>query len=444
MIHRAFVVCSLLSLSLTAALGTRPASADWPQWRGPGGQGHAAARDLPETWSESENVRWRTEIHGRGWSSPVIEGNMIWVTTAIAAEAPESERERRLTGNTNPQPLHVADRVSLRAIGIERETGKRLHDVELLDVAKPQPIHTLNSYASPTPILSDGKLYCHFGTNGTACYDTRENRIEWTNQTLRIAHENGPGSSPVLWRNLLIIPCDGSDEQYIAALDARTGKLAWKTPRSGTMDENPQLKKAYGTPLIVELDGRELVLSSAANWVYAYEPETGAEVWKVAYGVLGFSIVARPVVDDGMLYVSTCFMRPELLAIRLKGPNGPEIAWKSERQVPQMPSPLLVDGLLYLVNDKGIATCLDAKTGDVVWSDRLGGNFSSSPMFADGRIYVANREGTTFVLAPGKEFRLLARNTLDGEIFATPAALDGELYYRTDKALYRLGGSRPN
>ncbi len=437
---RAWLAAASLVWGCWTVWPSRVAGAEWPQWRGPDGQGHAAAaHDLPVVWSEQEQVRWRTDIPGRAWSSPVVEGSLIWLTTATDVPTAEAERDKRLVGNTNSQPLHVADRVSLRAIGIERQSGKRVHDIELLVVEQPQPIHTLNSYASPTPVIEEGQLYCHFGTYGTVRLDTHTGRVVWTNRDLQLQHENGPGSSPVLWGDFLIMHCDGSDQQYIAALHKHSGELAWKTPRSGAMDPNPQYKKAYGTPLIVNVDGRDLVCSTASNWLYAYDPANGQELWKLPYGALGFSIVSRPVAQDGMLYFSTCFVRAEFLAVRLQGPRGPEIVWRSQRQIPQMPSPLLVDGLLYLFNDKGIATCLDAKTGDVVWTERLGGNFSSSPLYADGRIYVGNREGVTFVLAPGREFQVLAKNTLDGEIFASPAALDDALYLRTDKALYCIG-----
>jgi outer membrane protein assembly factor BamB len=320
---------------------------------------------------------------------------------------------------------------------LDRNSGKLLSDVEVLTEESPDPVHHLNSFASPSPVIEDGRLYCHFGTNGTACLDTKSGEVVWTNRELKLKHENGPGSTPILFQEWLIVHCDGSDTQSIAALNKSDGKLAWKTARSGKMDENPQLKKAYGTPLVTTVAGRELVLSPAANWLYAYEPATGREVWKVEYGTLGFSIVPRPVIGHGMLYFSTTFMKPEILAIKLD--EQPTIAWRFAKQAPNMPSPLLIGDELYLIADKGVATCLDAKTGAVVWTERLGGNFCSSPIFADGRIYVGNREGQTFVFAPGREFKLLATNQLDGQIMATPAAVDSALFVRTDKAMYRIG-----
>ncbi len=411
-------------------------AADWPQWRGPEGQGHSDAKNLPLTWSESQNVVWRTAIPGKGWSSPVIEGAQIWMTTAIESEASEEEKKKRLAANTGNQPLNISGRLSLRAVCVDRMSGKLLHDIELLSEDSPEPIHALNSFASPSPIIENGRLYCHFGTNGTACLDTQTGKLAWTNHELRLNHENGPGSTPMLFGDLLIIHCDGSDTQYVAALNKLTGKVVWKTPRSGTMDPNPQLKKAYGTPLVTELGGQPTVISPGADWLYAYDPESGRELWKLSYGAQGFSIVPRPVIGHGMVFFSTSFMKPEILAVKLNG--TPEIAWRFKKQAPNMPSPLLVGDELLVIADKGVATLLDAKSGETLWTERLGGNFCSSPLIADGRIYVGNREGQTFVLAPGKEFKLLATNTLDGQIMATPAAVDGALFVRTDKALYRL------
>lgn len=431
---------SFAAALLTSAFLAECRAADWPQWRGPGGQGHASSvQDLPIEWSDSKNVVWKTPITGKGWSSPVIEGNAIWLTTAVETPLTEEEKKKRNEAAGNNQPLNYVGVVTLRAIGVDRESGKVIADIELSQVKDPDPIHSLNSYASPSPIIENGKLYCHFGTNGTFCIDTATKKLDWKNVDLHLKHENGPGSTPVLFRDSLIFHCDGSDVQYLVALDKRTGKVAWRTDRTGTLNENPQLKKAYGTPVVLEIEGRNVLLSTGADWLYGYDPTNGRELWKLNYGVLGFSIVPRPVFAHGMLYMSTSFMQPELLAVRLgDGTTTPEIAWRAKKGAPQMPSPLAVGDELYMVSDKGVATCLDAKTGQVHWSERLGGNFCSSPLFADGRIYVGNREGQIFVLAPGKMFKVIATNTTDGAVMATPAAVDRAIYVRTEHALYRV------
>lgn len=420
---------ALVSNSLTAA--------EWPEWRGPGGQGHAKATGLPTVWSETQNVTWKTELPGRAWSSPVVEGQHIWLTTALETPAKKEDADRRLKANTGNQPLTLLEKVEFRALCVDRDSGKLLHDLPLLTAREPQWVHALNSYASCTPVIADGRLYCHFGAMGNVCLDTRTGKVLWSNTDLVVMHENGPGGSPVLWKNLLVFHLDGSDAQFIAALDARTGKLAWKTARSGEMNKDPQLRKSYGTPLVVTINGKEQLVSPASDWLYSYD-EKGVELWRVKYGQLGFSLTPRPVVGHGMIYMSTGFMKAQLLAVKYQGVEKPEIAWRYEKGAPTMPSPLLVGDELYFVNDGGMLTCLDAKTGTEHYRERLGGNFSASPTYADGKIYLHNREGLTTVVKPGKTFAVLEKNQLSGKIFASLAAVDHALFLRTDAALYRI------
>ena len=434
------VTLALLSTALTSGIALAEALPSWSQWRGPAGQGHApAAKDLPLAWSESENVAWKTPLEGKGWSSPVLADGRLWLTTAVETPLSEAEKAERLANVENSSSLQVSGPVSLRAVCLDATSGKALHDIELFRQSQPDPIHSLNSYASPSPILDGGRLYCHFGTNGTAAVDAATGAILWSHTLQKIKHENGAGGTPVLFGNRLIFDCDGSDQQYIVALDTATGEVAWKTERSGERNPEPQLKKAYGSPIVTEIDGRAVLLSTGADWLYAYDPADGRELWKQAYGVLGFSIVPRPIVGHGMAFISTSFMQPELLAVKL--PTGdalPEIAWRVKKSVPNIPSPILVGDEIVMVSDKGVATCLDADSGEVRFSERLGGNFCSSPLYADGRIWVGNREGQTFILTPGKEFHVEATNQLDGEIMATPIAVGPALFLRTDKAVYRI------
>ena len=434
------VTLALLSTALTSGIALAEALPSWSQWRGPAGQGHApAAKDLPLAWSESENVAWKTPLEGKGWSSPVLADGRLWLTTAVETPLSEAEKAERLANVENSSSLQVSGPVSLRAVCLDATSGKALHDIELFRQSQPDPIQSLNSYASPSPILDGGRLYCHFGTNGTAAVDAATGAILWSHTLQKIKHENGAGGTPVLFGNRLIFDCDGSDQQYIVALDTATGEVAWKTERSGERNPEPQLKKAYGSPIVTEIDGRTVVLSTGADWLYAYDPTDGRELWKQAYGVLGFSIVPRPIVGHGMAFISTSFMQPELLAVKL--PSGdalPEIAWRVKKSVPNIPSPILVGDEIVMVSDKGVATCLDADSGEVRFSERLGGNFCSSPLYADGRIWVGNREGQTFILTPGKEFHVEATNQLDGEIMATPIAVGPALFLRTDKAVYRI------
>ncbi|MCA9270435.1 MAG: PQQ-binding-like beta-propeller repeat protein, partial [Planctomycetales bacterium] len=389
---------TLLAALLGCAVPLLVSAAEWPQWRGPDGQGHIAGSGYPLTWSETENVVWKTEIPGRGHSSPVVDGNQVWITSAIDAPISEEKRQAKLKANTGNQPLTLVGELSLRAVCVDRATGKLIHDIEVTTDDDPDWTHQINTFASPSPVLEDGRLYCCFGAHGSGCVDTQTGKVVWTNKELKIQHENGPGSSPVIWGDLYIVHCDGSDKQYVAALNKRTGQLAWKTPRSGAMNENPQLRKAYGTPLVARLGGRDQLLSPGADWLYSYDPATGEELWKLNYETLGFSIVPRPVVHGDMIYMSTSFMRPHILGIRVDAAGGaPKVAWRYDKAGPQIPSPILVGDALYFVNDKGVATCLDAKTGELHWEARLGGNFAASPSLADGRLYFHNRDGKTFV-----------------------------------------------
>lgn len=424
---------TLLALSLAFTV-----QADWKQWRGPTGQGHANA-NLPTEWSETKNVKWRTPIPGKGWSSPVIEGNQIWMTASLETPASKEEIAERLKKNTGGVPVNVLSSVSLHVVCVDKRNGKLLQNLKVITKKQPQWVHKLNSYASPSPIIEDGRIYCHFGSYGTVCINAKTGKVAWRNEKLWVNHENGPGSTPVLWKDFLIFHMDGSDKQFVVALDKKTGREKWRTARTGKMNANPQLKKSYGTPLIVKADGRDTLFSPAADWLYGYDPATGHEHWKIAYGMLGFSVVPRPVTGHGMLFMSTSFMRPQLLAVRYEKTAQPHIVWKYNRGVSNQPSPILVGDELYFISDSGgLVTCLNAHTGDVHWRERIGGNYSASPLHATGKIYFHSREGETTVLKTGKIFKVLAKNKLAGQHMAS-AAVDGNaLILRTDKALYRI------
>ena len=332
----------------------------------------------------------------------------------------------------------VLSSVRIHALCIDKTSGKIIRDIPLLTKKNPQWVHKTNSYASPTPVLEAGRLYSQNGAYGTACLDTKSGKVIWTNQDLWVMHENGPGGSPIIWNDLLIFHMDGSGKQSIVALEKETGKLAWQTQRTGSMHPNPQLKKAYGTPVVTSVLGREVVISPAANWVYGYDPASGEELWKVEYGSLGFSIVPKPVVGDGMIYIGTSFMRPQLIALDITKAK-PVIAWRCKRSVPNISSPILVGNEIYFVSDSGgMVSCLDARTGEEQWRERIGGNHSESPLYAGGRLLFHSKEGETTALKPGRKFEILTRNKLDGGHHASAAVSGDALFLRTDKALYRV------
>ncbi|MBI5758124.1 MAG: PQQ-binding-like beta-propeller repeat protein [Planctomycetales bacterium] len=407
-------------LAVVLVVQCSQAADEWPQFRGPGGQGHAVATGLPVTWSESEHVTWKTAIPGAGWSSPVISGDQIWFTTATDVEG------------TPPGK-------SLRAVCVDRSSGMIRHDIEVFRLVSPPLLNAKNTFASPTPVLEAGRLYVHFGTYGTACLDTTSGEVLWKNEELKLDHKEGPGSSPVLHGDKLILTCDGTDVQFVAALDKATGKVVWNTKRTGKLNFVPDFRKAYCTPLVITTDGKTQVIVPGADQVIAYDPASGDEIWKARY--VGFSNVPRPVFGHDLVFVCTGYMKPELWAIRPNGSGTVEeshITWKTKKQIPTNPSPLLVGDSLFIANDRGIFTCFDAKSGEELWTERVGGNFSSSPLFADGRIYISSEEGLTHVLKPGRKFESLAKNQLDGRILASPAVVDHAIYLRTDKSLYRI------
>lgn len=417
------------------------AEEEWPQFRGPEGNGHSQATGLPLKWSESENITWKTPIPGTGHSSPVISGDQIWLTSAIINPLSEEEQKRRLAKVSNPRGLEIAGSLSLRAICVDRNTGDVLRNLELFHVENPEPIHSLNSYASPTPVIENGRVYCHFGTYGTACVETESGRIVWQDHSLNVDHQNGPGASPILWKNLLIVHYDGIDRQFVAARDKTNGEVVWKVKRSGKLPEKREFQKAYATPHVIESDGQAQLISPGSDWVYSYDPQTGKELWRANYGQLGFSTVPRPVVGHGMVYIITSFMQSRLLALKYDGEgdvSDTHVVWKSDRQVPKKPSALLVGEELYLVSDSGVGTCLDARTGKVHWTKRLSGQYSASPLSADGRIYVFSQDGKTLVFKPGKEYEELAENQLDAGFMASPAVAGKALFLRTETHLYRV------
>jgi outer membrane protein assembly factor BamB len=395
---------TLLAQLLAAPL----AAEDWPQFRGPSGQGHSAEKGLPLQWSADRNVRWKTPVPGAGWSSPSIAGDRIWLTAA-----------------TN-------DGTSLRVLSIDPNSGKIALNTEVFNVSDRGPgIHKKNSFASPTPIVDGDRVFVHFGFYGTACLDTK-GKVLWK-QVLKYEPQHGPGGSPALFEDLLIISCDGFDAQYVVALDAGTGKIRWKTPRGkGT--------QAYTTPLLIDFEGSAQVISPGANRAYSYDPRTGKELWYIEYGS-GFSNVPRPVFAHGLVYICSGFFQPVLFAVR---PNGrgnvttSHVAWQHGRAVPLTPSPVIVGNEIYIISDNGIATCLDAKTGASHWQERIGGNHSASPVHADGRIYFLSEEGDCTVIAPGTAFRKLAQNTIGERTLASIAVSDGAIFLRGDRHLYRL------
>jgi len=435
---RAFLVAMMALLSaIGAATYSAPViaagkesakpSPGWPEFRGPSSDGHAPAGcTLPLEWSETQHVKWKTPIPLQGWSTPVILDGQIWLTTG------------------------TPDGHELYAICVDAESGAVKFNNKLFDVESPEPLgNAVNCYASPTSVIEPGRVYVNFGTYGTACLDTATGKPLWERRDLPCRHFRGPGSSVVLFDDLIILTFDGVDQQYMAALDKKTGKTVWRTDRTtkwADLDENGKPKregdfrKAYSTPLVVTADGKSQLVTVGSSAAFSYDPKTGAELWTLR--MPGYTPATRPVFGNGLAYLTTGRGKQELLAVRVSGHGDitdTNVAWKAEGSVvPQEPSPLLVDGLLYVVTNNGLATCLDAATGAQVWSERIGGNYLASPIVAGDRIYFFSTQGKATILKAGRTYEVLGANTLDASFMASPAVLGNALILRSKTDLYRI------
>lgn len=425
---------------LVSAFGADAAPAgDWPQFRGPQGDGHSAASNLPVHWGGLfKPTHWSTPIDGTGWSSPIVLGQRVWLTaaeqTALTADA-LADRLARLPEADDEFQAHAA--VTLLAVELDLATGRVLRRLDLLACDDPPPIHAANSYASPTPVSDGERLFCHFGSLGTIGLRLDTGDVMWTRQ-FAIDEITGPGSSPVLCGELLVLTCDGADEQFLVALNKHTGAEVWRTSRPAIDATDGKLRRAFSTPLLIEYGGRRQLISPGAQWVAAYDPTRGNELWRVRFGD-GYAVVPRPVFRDGLVYICTGYLKPQLWAIRVEGSgdvSDTHVVWRFERQVPEIASPIIVEGEIYFVSSRGIATCLDAATGELQWQQRMEGTYAASPLAADEKLYFTSQEGTTTVVLPGRQYRELARNQLFGRTRASLAVAGESLLIRTDAALH--------
>lgn len=423
---------------LTLAVVVTPSLAadNWPEHRGPHGNGHADAKGLPTEFSDRRNVTWKTAIHDKGWSSPVIWGDQVWMTTA--REHVNAKKE--------------VERVELFAVCVDRKDGKIVHDLKLYDFDKPDFCHPFNSYASPTPVLEQGRVYIHFGTYGTCCLDSATGKPIWergktsterrtwdrAKSEFPCDHFRGPGASPILAGNLLILTFDGYDQQYVVALDKNSGKTMWKKDRDiAQAVKNGDNRKAYATCSVFDINGKQQLVCPCAYTTIAYDPQSGDELWRFNHG--GMNASARPLFAFNKIFLTSGDGGLQLVAVRPEGKGDitkSNLEWKFSKSVPSRSSLLLIDDLLYMVSNNGIATCVDAKSGEQVWQKRLGGNYCASPIVADGKIFFASQEGPVHVMQPGKEGKVLVQNKLEEGCMASPAAVGKSLFIRTKTHLY--------
>jgi outer membrane protein assembly factor BamB len=409
----------LLLAVATAGVLRGEATTDWPQFRGPSGQGLSEARNPPRSWSKDEGVDWKVEVPGSGWSSPVLKDGKIVITAAS----------------------RDGEKAKLGVLQFEARTGKLAWEKWVFTPSEEEveAVHAKNSLASGTPIIAGGVVYVHFAHMGTAALDFGSGDVIWRH------HENyppvhGTGSSPVLVDGMLVFNVDGRDNPAVVALDARTGNAAWKTGRNVKVKRN----FSFSTPLVIEHGGRRLVLSAGSGMVGAYDPLDGKLAWRVRYGE-GYSVVPRPLFADGTVYVATGFGKPHLLAIDPDGARGDvtesHVLWDVDRNVPKTPSVVAGHGHIYMVDDTGRVSCLDGTSGETRWSDKLAGNFSSSPVLAGNILYACSEDGVCFVMevSPTKG-KVISEIEMEDRIFASPAVIDGAIILRSETTLWRISG----
>ena len=421
--------------ALLIAIAVFPAHAEnWPRFRGPNGQGISSETNLPTKWSATENIAWKTPIPADGWSSPIVWGDRIF-----------------LTG--------TSDRgVSCRVLCLNAADGKILWDKKVFDQQTTRK-EGKNSYATPTAVTDGQAVYALFGSGGVAALDFSGN-IRWTNTDNKFYSRHGLGSSPILYKDLLVIPWDWSivpgpgieektgwqipwDKAFVLALDTKTGKEKWRTPRGLS-------RISHMTPIVATIGGKDQIISPAGDAIQGFDPDSGALLWTVKSG--GEGVTPSPVLAGPDLLVTQsgfptgvpggAAIRAVKLDPSAKGDvTASHIAWEQRKNVPNLPSLVFhqPSGLLFGVTEKGFALCLNSKTGDPVWTERLGGNFSASPVLADNRVYLLAESGETVILEPSDKFKELARNKLadgEGPTQASMAVSSGKLYIRTAKHLW--------
>jgi outer membrane protein assembly factor BamB len=418
------ILTFFLSLGIQS---TRAQQDNWTHFRGSNLNAIATETQVPLVWNDSTNIMWKTDIEGKGWSSPVVYGNQVWVTTA--------------TDNGK----------KMLAVCVDINTGKKIFDLLLFQPDTVQSKNAINTYATPTCCIEEGFIYAHFGTYGTACINTATGIVIWKRTDLNCKHVQGPGSSPILYKDLLILHYDGTDVRFVVALDKKTGKTIWKVDRPEELYKGmaPIARKAYITPIVINVKGEDLLISSASTALIAYKPETGKEVWRVVKG--HETTVAMPIVENGVIYYYTSWTSPpeavetlvELVAVNPDGKGDitkSNILWEINSPKDQLSSPVIKDGKIYVVDARNVLFCLDARSGKEVYSLKLKQKYNSSPVFAGGNVYFTSVKGETMVIKPGDKLQVVAENKLSGgEVYATPAFVRNSILLRTDKYLYRIG-----
>lgn len=407
------------------------AELSWPEKSGPTADGHAAAADivgLPTEWSETKNIAWKIPLEGEGHSVPVIGDGRIWFTAADHAG--------------HKQYVYC----------IDEATGKVLHHKLLFENEKPEPLYNaVNTYASPSCVLEHDAVFVHFGTYGTAKLNPATAEVVWQRRDLPARHYRGPGSSPLVFENLLILTFDGVDRQYITALDKQTGKTLWETKRShdykdlnekGIPRGEGDYRKGYNTPNLVTVAGKPQLVSIASKAAFGYDPRTGKEIWVLEHP--NMNAAPRALFLPGLAIINSGSEGANLYGLKLDDTTQgnvtkSHVAWHRPKGNSALSSPVLVGDKVYFVTNQGIIYCVDGATGEEVWKERVGGAFCASPVVAGDLIFFCDEKGKTFVVKAGTEYKEVAVNELEDGLRSSPAIAGGALYLRTFKSLYKIG-----
>lgn len=397
---------------------------NWTHFRGSNMNGHANVEIAPLHWSDTENVVWKVPVEGLAWSSPVVYGNQVWLTSA------------------------EKDGHEFYTYCFDLETGKLLDEKTIFTADDPQRIHGTNSYATPTPCIEKGKVYVHYGHFGTACINTNNFEVVWKRDDLTCKHMQGPASSLILHDDKLIVHLEGTEDPYVVSLNKNTGETIWKSVRPKEIYDplEPVFRKSYQTPIVINVDGRELLISNASFMCFAHDVKTGEVVWTLEYGF--DSTVGQPLYYNGLVFVNSGWIfednKPFWTRQYAIDPSGKgditktHVKWMYEEKVPQIPTPVIVDGLMYMVHDRGLVTCIDAMSAKVIWTEKLKGNFNSSPIYAGGNIYFINVKGECTIIKPGDKFQKVAENDIEGTVKAVPVFVEDKMILRSDKFLYLI------
>ncbi|MEC7566988.1 MAG: PQQ-binding-like beta-propeller repeat protein [Planctomycetota bacterium] len=406
--------CAIAPLLLLFASGLH--GQDWSVFRGPRGDGSSASKNLPVQWSPTDNIAWKTPLPGQGWSSPVLRKGLLYLTNAVAKQ---SDAEK---------PPYL-----LNALAIDAKTGKIIWTTQLFEEPSNfARVHSKNSHASPTPIVTKDGLFVHFGHLGTASL-TLDGQIKWKTLPMEYSPVHGNGGTPVYVKGGLIFSVDGQSKTRVICLDGKTGKTNWQFDRESTAPR----KFSFSTPAVITLKEQTQIISPGSNVVHSLDAETGQLIWKVRYD--GYSVIPKPVFHQGLLYVSTGYDSPSLYCIDPSGSGDvteTHVRWNIQRQIPHTSSLILEQGRIFMISDRGIGSCLDAGTGDTLWQQRVGGNFSSSPIINNGLVYFTSEQGDTTVIKASASYEMVATNSLGERTLASPAATDGAIYIRTAGHLF--------